>query len=194
VRRFWISRSKARLVSRLEARRRKARPEFVQALAAEVRPASRRRFPLSRALLAATLTLIMLVAVASVGGAGASVRKQLSAVVHSVNSTITASDRSARSSRNDDDDDDDGGGSSGGGGGDDDDDGGGGGDDDDDDGGDDDDDGDDDQYEEERRECRKALEAAHRLFHRNQNTQNISHRSYHRQLDEARDRCRSIGR
>jgi hypothetical protein len=179
VRRFWISRSKARLVSRLEARRRKARPEFVQTLADEVRPSARRRFPLSRALLAATLTLIMLVAVASVGGAGASVRNQLSAVVHSVNSTITAGDSSARSSNDDDDDDD----------------GGGGGDDDDDDGGgDDDDDGDDDQYEEERRECRKALQAAHRLFHRGLNPQNISHRAYHRQLEEARDRCRSIGR
>jgi hypothetical protein len=43
-------------------------------------------------------------------------------------------------------------------------------------GGDDDDDGDDDQYEEERRECPKALEAAHRLF------------------PGTEDRCSSIGR
>jgi hypothetical protein len=191
VRRFWNSRSEAQLVSRLEGRRRKARPEFVQALAEEVRPPARRRFPLSRALLASTLTLIMLVAVASVGGAGASVRKQVSAVVHSVNSTITASDRSGRSSN--DDDDDGGGGGSGAGGGDDDGGGGGSGDDDDD-GGDDDDDGDDDQYEEERRECRRAVYEAHRLFHRRPQLQSVSHRGYHRQLEEAQDRCSSIGR
>jgi uncharacterized membrane protein YgcG len=127
VRGFWKRGGEAELAVRLEERRERARPEFVNELARDVRSAGRRRFVPSRLLLAAALTFVMLVAVASVGGsAGAGVRAQLVSVVQSVNKQVTA-ERGAVQRSNDDDDDNGGGGGGGGGSRDDDDDDDGGG-------------------------------------------------------------------
>jgi hypothetical protein len=179
VRRFWKFGEGGELRSRLEGRRQSARPEFVNQLARELRSTGRRRFVPSRLLLAAALSLMMLVAVASVGGvaAGAGIRDQLVAAAKSVNKQVTA--KRGSSYQYADDDDDRGGG--------------GGGDDDDDDGGDDDDDGDDDQYEEERRECQRALYQQHRSLHRGQLTR-AAHRGAHQLLESASERCSEIGR
>jgi hypothetical protein len=64
---LWRRGGEAELAARLERRRERARPEFVNELAGEVRSAGRRFVP-SRVLLAAALTFVMLVALASVGG------------------------------------------------------------------------------------------------------------------------------
>jgi hypothetical protein len=202
VRRFW-RRGGEDLESRLERRREPARPEYVNQLARELRSTGRRRLAPVRLLLAAALTLMMLVAVASVGGvaSGALVRDHVVAVAKSVNKKVTA--KRGSSWRYADDDDDDNGG------------GGGGGDDDDDDGGDDDDDdGDDDEYEEERRECLRAVNQARRSFQATQRQEHrefhqtrpssSAHRAFHNQekaedrafkqtQQNARDECREIG-
>jgi hypothetical protein len=178
VKRFWRRRGGAELESRLERRREPARPEFVNQLAGELRSTGRRRLAPVRLLLAAALTLGLLVAVASVGGvaSGGVVRDQVVSAVKSVNKKVTA--KRGSSWRNADADDDDNGGGGGGGDDDDDDNGGGGGGDDDDDNGDDDDDGDDDQYEEDEEECFEALRQQTRAFHR---TQAQQHQAFHRQ-------------
>jgi hypothetical protein len=164
VRAFWKREGEAELAARLKRRRERARPEFVIELAREVRSTGGRRFVPSRLLLAAALTLIMLVALASVGGsAGAGVRAQFVSVVKSVNTQITAERGTLQRA---DDDDDDGGGR----------------------GGDDDDDGDDDQYEEDGQECATALEQAHGAFHQREVTSR-GHRAYHRTLAEALEDC-----
>jgi hypothetical protein len=215
MRRFWRRRG-SELESRLERRREPAKPEFVNQLAREVRSTGRRRLAPVRLLLAAALTLGLLVAVASVGGvaSGALVRDQEVDAVKSVNKKVTA--KRGSSWRYADDDDDDNGGGGGGGGGDDDDDdnggGGGGGDADDDDG--DADDGDDDEYEEDRQECLRAVNQQTRAFHQTQNQQHrafhnaqhskAAHRAFHDQRkaerrefntarQEARDECDEIG-
>jgi hypothetical protein len=171
MRRFWRFGEGGELRSRLEGRRQPARPEFVNQLARELRSTGRRRFVPSRLLLAAALTLLMLVAVASVGGvaAGAGIRDQLVAAAKSVNNQVTSQRGSSYQFADDDDD-------RGGGG-----------------GNDDDDDGDDDQYEEERRECQRALYQEHRILHRGQLTR-AAHRAFHEQLEAASERCSEIGR
>ena len=210
MRRFWRRRGGAELESRLERRRESAKPDFVNQLAREVRSTGRRRLAPVRLLLAAALTLGLLVAVASVGGvaSGALVRDQVVSAVKSVNKKVTA--KRGSSWRYADDDDDDNGGGGGGGGDDDDDDNGGGG------GGgdDDDDDGDDDEYEEERQECLRAVNQQTRAFHQTQAQQHrafhnaqasrAAHRSFHDQQkaerrafntsrQQARDECDDIG-
>jgi hypothetical protein len=190
VRRFWRRRGED-LESRLERRREPARPEYVNQLARELRSTGRRRFAPVRLLLAAALTLLMLVAVASVGGvaSGALVRDHVVGAVKSVNKKVTA--KRGSSWRYADDDDDDRGG---GGGDDDDDDNGGGGDDDDDNGGgddDDDDDPDDDQYDDddECEDLQQQVQQAHRTFHRTGGFTGKEHRLYHQELQNARDDC-----
>jgi hypothetical protein len=176
VRAFWKREGEAELAARLKRRRERARPEFVNELAREVRSTGSRRFVPSRLLLAAALTLIMLVALASVGGtAGAGVRAQLVSVVKSVHKQVNTEPVTAPRSN----DDDDGGGGGGGGRGDDDDDGG-------------DDDGDDDQYEEDEQKCEVALGQAHATFHLSQSNWRV-HRGYHRQLAAALDDCDDLG-
>lgn len=144
MRRFWRPRDDSMLEARLERRRRKAKNDFVNRLAAEIRSSGRRRLFPSRVLLAALLTLLMLAAVAAVGGvdAGAGVRDQLFAVAKSVNKKVSGDRTAARLASDDDDDDDDN--------------------DDNDDDDDGDDDPDDDQYKEERRQCRKAATQAYK--------------------------------
>ena len=92
MKRFWKFGEGGELESRLARRREPARPEFVNELARELRPTGSRRFVSSRLLLAACLTLLMLLAVASVGGVAASagVRAQLVAVVKQVNKQVTS--------------------------------------------------------------------------------------------------------
>lgn len=105
---FWKRGGEAELAGRLKKRRERARPEFVNELAHEVRSTGGRRFVPSRLLLAAALTFVMLVALASVGGsAGAGIRAQLVSVVQSVNKKVTAERAVAVRSNDDDDDDDD---------------------------------------------------------------------------------------
>jgi hypothetical protein len=208
VKRFWRRRGGAELESRLERRREPARPEFVNQLAGELRSTGRRRLAPVRLLLAAALTLGLLVAVASVGGvaSGGVVRDQVVSAVKSVNKKVTA--KRGSSWRYADDDDDDNGGGGGGGDDDDDDNGGGGGGDDDDDNGDD-DDGDDDQYDDDEEECLEAVHQRkmtvqethrqqHQQFHRGRHSK-AQHRALHerqksemRALQEARDDCDEI--
>jgi hypothetical protein len=196
VKRFWRRRGGAELESRLERRREPARPEFVNQLAGELRSTGRRRLAPVRLLLAAALTLGLLVAVASVGGvaSGGVVRDQVVSAVKSVNKKVTA--KRGSSWRYADDDDDDNGG------------GGGGGDDDDDDNGDD-DDGDDDQYDDDEEECLEAVQQRkrtvqqthrqqHQQFHRGRHSK-AQHQALHerqksemRALQEARDDCDEI--
>jgi hypothetical protein len=167
---FWKRGGEAGLAVRLKRRRERARPEFVNELAREVRSAGGRRFLPSRVVLAAALTLGMLVALASVGGsAGAGVRGQFVSVVESVNNQVTA-ERGVALRSNDDDDD---GGRDGRG------------------DDDDDDDGDDDQYEEDGQECELALQQAHGSFHQQSFTAR-GHRIYHQRLANALDDCDEI--
>jgi hypothetical protein len=113
---FWRRGGESELAARLKRRRKRARPEFVNELAREVRSTGGRRFIPSRVLLAAALTFAMLVALASVGGsAGAGIRAQLVSVFQSVNTKVTSQPGTVQRSNDDDD--------GGGGGGDDDDDG-----------------------------------------------------------------------
>jgi hypothetical protein len=105
---FWRRGGEAELAARLKRRRQRARPEFVNELAREVRSAGGRRFVPSRVLLAAALTFVMLVALASVGGsAGAGIRAQLVSVVYSVNKKVTSERATFQRSNDDDDDGDD---------------------------------------------------------------------------------------
>jgi hypothetical protein len=163
---FWRRGGEAELAARLKRRRQRARPEFVNELAREVRSTGGRRFIPSRVLLAAALTFAMLVALASVGGsAGAGIRAQLVSVFQSVNTKVTSQPGTVQRSNDDDD--------------------GGGG------GGDDDDDGDDDQYEEDGQECELALQQAHANFHQQSYTLR-GHRLYHLSQAGALDDCDEI--
>ena len=168
---------------KLEARRSRARPEFVRQLADELgeRPAPARL----RHAFAVALTLLLLVAAGILGGTGyaAHAAKKVS---HAVSGMSGGNDRAVGLNRHtlDSDDDDDGGGGGGGGGGDDDDDGGGG-------GGDDDDDGpDDDQYEEDEEECELAVSQAHAQFHAQGQRR---HESFHRWMRTALRECEGPG-
>jgi hypothetical protein len=171
VRHFWRRREEAELASRLERRRQRANPDFVNELAREIRSTGRRRLVPSRLLLAAVLTVMMLVAAASVGGVSASagVHHQIAGVFKTVKQ-IAGQQGSASLRSNDDDDDDRG---VGGG------------------RGDDDDDGDDDQYEEDGQECELALQQAHASFHQQSYTLR-GHRLYHLSQAGALDDCDEI--
>jgi hypothetical protein len=154
LRSFWQRwRDPLGLYARLEARRSRARPEFVRHLATELGESRRSaRTPLRLALVGA-LTLMMLAAAGTVGAAGYAG----SALSNAANAIATVSSGgNDKIVLADDDDDDEGE------------------DDDDDDG----DDPDDDQYEEEREECERAVEATHDDFH---DAQGGSHRLFHRQ-------------
>lgn len=175
MRGLWKRRGEGQLASRLERRRQSARPDFVIQLAREIRSTGRRRLVPARLLLAAALTLLMLVAVASVGGvstAAAGLRYGMLGVVQSAVQSVKSHDTAQLQSDDDDDDDDDevGGGDD-----------------------DDDDEPDDDQYEEERRQCQLALYKEHRAFHRGQFT-SAAHTAFHQQLREASEGCSQIGR
>jgi hypothetical protein len=182
VRSLWQRwRDPLHLHARLEARRTRARPEFVRQLTDELGARSRTaRAPLRHAF-AVALTLLMLVAAGILGGTGyaAHAAKKVSSAVPGISG---GGERGLSVSNNSDDDDD------GGGRGDDDDDdgggGGGGGDDD------DDDDPDDDQYEEDDEECELAVNQAHVQFHA---TGRGSHYSFHRWMRAALRECDDIG-
>ena len=95
---FWKRGGEAELAARLKRRRQRARSEFVNELAREVRSTGGRRFVPSRVLLAAALTFVMLVALASVGG---------SAVAGNDDDDDRGRAVAARSADDDDDGDDD---------------------------------------------------------------------------------------
>jgi len=170
VRRFWRRRGEAELASRLTKRRQAARPDFVAQLAREVRSTGRGRLAPSRLLLAGVLTVMLLIAAASVGGVSAAAvfPQQVAAVFQSVHKQVAV--HGSVSLRSDDDDDD-----GGGVGGDDD----------------DDDDGEDDEYEEDELECLQAVGQAHGNFHQGAFTAR-EHRRFHEALEDARDECEEI--
>jgi hypothetical protein len=172
VRGFWVRGGEAELAARLKRRRVRARSEFVNELAREVRSTGGRRFVPSRLLLAAALTFVVLVALASVGGsAGGGIRSHLGSIMPSLNNKLTSQGATVQRS---DDDDDDGGrrasgfASSAG------------------------DDGDDDQYEEDEQQCELALQQAHESYHQGSFTAR-EHRLYHQKLAEAREDCEDLG-
>jgi hypothetical protein len=168
LRNFWQRwRDPLGLHTRLEARRSRPRPEFVRQLADELNGSRRRARPALRLALAGALTLMMLVAAGTVGGASyaASAAGSFANAV----TGVTGGNGKAVTARNDDDDEDD--------------------------DDEDDDDPDDDQYEEEEEECelavrgarqdfRAAQDADHRLFHR-QNGGRSAHRAFHGQQENA---------
>jgi hypothetical protein len=105
---FWRRGGESELAARLKRRRKRARPEFVNELAREVRSTGGRRFIPSRVLVAAALTFAMLVALASVGGsAGAGIRGQFVSVIHSMNKKVSSERWTLQSNEDDDDDGDD---------------------------------------------------------------------------------------
>ena len=179
MRSFWQRwRDPLHLHGKLEARRSRARPEFVRQLADELgeRPAPARL----RHAFAVALTLLLLVAAGILGGTGYAAHAAVK-VSHAVSGITGGSDQAVGLNRHttDSDDDDDRGG--GGGGDDDDDDGGGGG------GGDDDDDGpDDDQYEEDEEQCELAVSQAHAQFHA---AGQRRHEAFHRWMRMALREC-----
>jgi hypothetical protein len=170
VRSLWQRwRDPLHLHARLEARRTRARPEFVRQLTDELGASPRTsRAPLRHAF-AVALTLLMLVAAGILGGTGyaAHAAEKVSSAVPGISG---GGDRGLAVSNNSDDDDDD-------------DDGGGGGDD-------DDDDPDDDQYEEDDEQCEPAINQAHVQFHA---TGGANHRSFHRWMNMALRECDDIG-
>jgi hypothetical protein len=138
VRSFWQRwRDPLNLHGKLEARRSRARPEFVRQLADELGGQQSAPARLRHAF-AVALTLLMLVAAGILGGTGhvASAAVVLSDAVTGITG---GNDQGVFVSNNDDDD----GGRA----------------------DDDDDDPDDDQYEEDERECELAIAQAHAQFH-----------------------------
>ena len=170
---FWQRwRDPLQLHGKLEARRSRARPEFVRQMADELggqRPAPARL----RHAFAVALTLLMLVAAGVLGGTGYAAHAAVK-VSNAVSGITGGNDQAVSVSNNDDDDDDDDDGGGGGGGGDDD----------------DDDDPDDDQYEEDEEECELAIAQAHRQLHA---AGGRGHRAFHRSMRIAQQECDDIG-